>query len=150
MGVQILTPEMEEIILEKLAEGSALNAICGTDEIPVAESTVRKRAVEDQEFGARYARARSVGYDCRAERAVENAKEEAKHDANAARLAFDAERWYLGKMKPQTYGDKIDLTSGGEKIAPPTSSLAIQVAALLHSVQERAQIEQQENDDGEG
>lgn len=107
MGVIILTPEIEEIILARLAEGDALNAICADESIPVAESTVRKRAIEDEDFGARYARARSIGYDCRAERAVENAR--AADDAQVGRLAFDAERWYLGKMKPKVYGDAMQL-----------------------------------------
>jgi hypothetical protein len=136
MGVQVITPEMEDMILEKLADGEALNAICGTEEIPVAESTVRKRAVENDDFGARYVRARSIGYDCRAERAVEKAKEDAKADAHAARLAFDAERWYLGKMKPQTYGEasRVDLTSGGEKIQMDDVSKATRLAAIFAQI----------------
>ena len=112
-----LTNEIEDTILERLSEGEALNAICADENIPVAESTVRKRALEDEDFGARYARAREIGYHCRGELAVENTKtEEAKENPQAARLQFDAERWYLGKMLPRVFGDKLDLTSGGEKI----------------------------------
>jgi len=112
-----LTPTVEEIILRRLADGEALNAICDDPKIPVAESTVRQRALEHEEFGAKYARARSVGWDCRGERTVENTKtKDAAKNPQAARLIFDAERWYLGKMKPMTYGEKLDLTSGGEKL----------------------------------
>lgn len=115
-----LTSKIEDIILDRLAEGEALNAICSDPEICVAESTVRKKAVEDEDFGARYTRARSVGYDCRGERAVEKTRgEEAWKNPQAARLEFDAERWYLGKMKPLTYGDKLDLTSDGKAIGLP-------------------------------
>lgn len=32
------------------------------------------------------------------------------------RLRVDARRWMLGKMQPKKYGDKIDVTSDGEKI----------------------------------
>jgi hypothetical protein len=107
MGKIVLTPDIEEIILQRLAEGEALNVICADESIPVAESTVRKRAIEDPSFGAKYARAREVGFDCRGERAVEATKtEEAKKNPQAARLIFDAERWYLGKMKPKTFGDR--------------------------------------------
>ena len=117
MAKRVLTAQLELTILDRLAAGEALNAICADPQIAAAESTVRKRAVEDEEFGAKYARARSVGYDCRAEKAVEDAKAKAAaENPQAARLAFDAERWYLGKMKPLTYGDKLDLTSGGEKL----------------------------------
>lgn len=104
--------ELETRILERLAEGEALRAICNDVGVPVTESAVRKRAIEVPDFGARYARAREVGYDCRAERAVEDTKSEAaQKNPQAARLRFDAERWYLSKMKPKTYGDKIDISS---------------------------------------
>lgn len=132
----VLTPELEDIILDRLSEGEALNAICADPEIPVAESTVRKRAVENEDFGARYVRARSVGYDCRAERAVEKAQK--AEDPQKARLAFDAERWYLGKMKPQTYGDKIDVTSGNEPLQMDDTAIAARAAALLKMGLDRA------------
>lgn len=32
------------------------------------------------------------------------------------RLRVDARKWMLGKMQPKKYGDKIDVTSDGEKI----------------------------------
>lgn len=134
----ILTSELEEIILTRLAEGEALNAICKSDDIPVSESAVRKRAVEDEDFGTRYARARSVGYDCRAERAVTEAQDMAVKDAQAARVIFDAERWYLGKMKPKVYGDKIDVTTAGEKVTMDETAVAVRAAALLKMGLDRA------------
>lgn len=36
-----------------------------------------------------------------------------------SRLRVDARKWVLGKMKPKVYGDKIDMTTGGEKISNP-------------------------------
>lgn len=35
-----------------------------------------------------------------------------------SRLRIDTRKWALAKMKPKKYGDKIDVTSGGEKIEP--------------------------------
>lgn len=32
------------------------------------------------------------------------------------RLRVDARKWMLGKMQPKKYGDKLDVTSDGEKI----------------------------------
>ena len=32
------------------------------------------------------------------------------------RLRVDARKWALSKMNPKKYGDKVDVTSGGEKI----------------------------------
>lgn len=34
-----------------------------------------------------------------------------------SRLRFDARRWMLSKMIPKKYGDKIDLTTDGEKLS---------------------------------
>lgn len=98
------TPEAEQIILDLLADGKSLRAVCERDDIPVTEAAVRKHAIADEDFGTQYARAREIGYDSRAERAVDDAKKP-DVDPQKGRLAFDAERWYLGKMKPKTYGE---------------------------------------------
>lgn len=34
------------------------------------------------------------------------------------RLKIDALKWYLSKRNPKKYGDKIDMTTGGDKINP--------------------------------
>lgn len=33
-----------------------------------------------------------------------------------SRLRIDARKWMLGKMQPKKYGDKLDITSKGEKV----------------------------------
>lgn len=114
----VFTPELEEIILARLASGEALNAICNDPDIAVRESTVRYKVVNDAEFAARYRSARDIGYDCRAEQAVQDAR--TAEDAQKGRLAFEAERWYLGKMRPRTYGERIDVTSGGQPLPAPS------------------------------
>lgn len=35
-----------------------------------------------------------------------------------SRLRVDTRKFLMAKMKPKKYGDKVDLTSGGEKIQP--------------------------------
>jgi len=39
---------------------------------------------------------------------------------NRNRLQIDARKWVLGKMNPKKYGDKLDMTSGGEKLPQVT------------------------------
>jgi len=39
---------------------------------------------------------------------------------NRNRLQIDARKWVLGKMNPKKYGEKIDMTSDGEKVAQVT------------------------------
>jgi len=35
---------------------------------------------------------------------------------NRSRIRIDARKWRLGKMQPKKYGDRLDVTSGGDKI----------------------------------
>lgn len=36
-----------------------------------------------------------------------------------SKLRVDTRKWLMSKMKPKKYGDKLDLTSGGEKLPTP-------------------------------
>lgn len=82
-------------VLRRLAEGESLSAICRSDDMPSRE-TVRLWQNDDEAFDLAVTRAREDGYDRRAHDAVEAAKKAT--DAATGRLAFDAERWYLGKL----------------------------------------------------
>jgi len=42
-----------------------------------------------------------------------------------SRLRVDARKWMLGKMNPKKYGDKTDITSGGEKLQPTDIKIEI-------------------------
>jgi hypothetical protein len=87
--------ERREQILALLGEGESLAAICRRDDMPSARS-VYNWVDDDPEFASQVTRAREIGYLLRAERAVEEAK--SADDAAKGRLAFDAERWMLGKL----------------------------------------------------
>lgn len=39
---------------------------------------------------------------------------------NRNRLQIDARKWVLGKMNPKKYGEKVDVTSGGDKLPQVT------------------------------
>lgn len=36
------------------------------------------------------------------------------------RLQIEARQWYLGKVRPEKYGNKVDVTTGGEKLPQVT------------------------------
>lgn len=82
-------------LLEALAEGRGLAEICSDKRMP-DRRTIQRWSEKDDELAADIARAREVGYHFRAERAVMAAK--TATDAGLGRLAFDAERWHLGKL----------------------------------------------------
>jgi hypothetical protein len=82
-------------IVERLADGESLASICRDPEMP-AWSTVHVWIENDEDFAGQITRAREIGYQLRADRAILEAK--TAEDAAKGRLAFDAERWYLGKL----------------------------------------------------
>lgn len=84
-----------EDILARLADGESLSSICRSDGMP-DRSTVQRWQKEDAAFNAAVTHAREAGFEKRADDAVSAAK--SAEDAAKGRLAFDAERWYLGKL----------------------------------------------------
>jgi hypothetical protein len=50
----------------------------------------------------------------------DNGIDRTNHDViQRSKLMVDTRKWYLSKLAPKKYGDKIDVTSDGEKIAQP-------------------------------
>jgi hypothetical protein len=45
---------------------------------------------------------------------------ENKEWTNRSRLRIDARKWVASKLKPKVYGDKTDITSGGEQLKQTT------------------------------
>jgi hypothetical protein len=86
---------MRDAILERLGRGESLSAICRDADMPSRE-TVRLWQKDDAEFDLAVTRAREDGFELRAEEALLAAK--TADDAAKGRLAFDAERWFLGKL----------------------------------------------------
>ncbi len=105
-------PEVEERVCAELAEGKSLVVICSAEGMP-SRAAVHGWMARDDEIAARILEAREVGFHLRAEKAVEAAK--SATDPQAGRLAFDAEKWYLGKLsnafreKPIALGVQINV-----------------------------------------
>ena len=95
--------DTRQAILDRLAEGESLSSICRDKDMP-AWGTVHNWMNDDAEFDGQVTRAREIGYQVRADKAVADAK--AADDAAKGRLAFDAERWYLGKLSNAFSDDK--------------------------------------------
>ncbi len=95
-------------ILARLEKGESLLSICKTHGFP-HESTVRNWARTDEEFFTKYACARDLGLDAMADevQAIASGALD-KDDVPRARLEFDAKRWYLSKLAPKRYGDRIE------------------------------------------
>jgi hypothetical protein len=126
------TTEIALEICKLLSEGKSLRSICEDEKMP-HESTVRTWARDDLHgFFTHYARARDIGLDSVADEVLEIADdgrndwmEKKGRDGSTfvalndeaiarSRIRFDARRWYLSKMAPKRYGDKIALAGDAE------------------------------------
>jgi hypothetical protein len=105
---------------------------------------------QDREgFAARYACARDRGLDVVADQVIAIADEQPAMLDNGAtdsggvahqRLRFDARRWYLSKLAPKRYGDKVttEVTGAdGGPIQVDDASAAAKLATLLASAEAR-------------
>ena len=117
-------------ICRRLGEGESLNAICKDDGFP-AESTVRAWALDDYEgFSAKYTRAREIQAHTLADQIIDigNTPVEGVETTTKAngdvetkvgdmlghrKLQIDSRKWYLSKVLPKIYGDKLETTHKG-------------------------------------
>lgn len=128
---------MIEAICEKLAKGESMRTICAAQGFP-NRRTLERWMADDRELAATIARAREIGFDHRAELAVEAAK--GAEDPSKGRLAFDAERWYLSKLYAKKYGDSTTLKhadADGEKLPIDDVSRATRLASIFASIEKR-------------
>lgn len=122
----VFNDQTRDTICERLAKGESLNKICSEAAMP-SMVTVFKWLGENEQFANKYARAREE----QAEKLVDEIIEIADEDPativdkdgisridNAAvqhqRMRLDARKWVAAKLKPKSYGDKIDLNHGGQ------------------------------------
>ena len=111
------TPEIGDEICALITEGLSLNKICQMDEYP-ALKVVYKWLRDNSEFGNNYARAKQEQADTYADKITDIAIDTlaGKYEPNNARVAIDALKWTASKLKPKTYGDKLDVESGGQPL----------------------------------
>lgn len=137
-------PEDREAILDKLSIGKSLREICSADGMP-SESLVRKWTVQDEEFGAQYARAREAGMEALGDEILQIAdsqegdvlvKEDGtaivNHDAiQRAKLRVDTRKWIMSKIAPKKYGDRLDLNHSGSIDTLSDSAVDARLSYLL-------------------
>lgn len=93
-----------EAIVARLADGESLRAICRSEGMP-NRSTVMRWMDDNPDFAAKYVRAKMIGLDERAEKLAEDI--EAEDDVQRAKLKFEYGRWFLSKLAPKVYGEKL-------------------------------------------
>jgi hypothetical protein len=158
-------PVLADEILERLADGDSLASICCDEEMP-DERSVRRWARNHGDFGAKYAVARRLGYEKRADELLEIADDSSADwidtddghrvlngaHVNRARLMIDTRKWLLSKMLPKVYGDHLTVAGDSDQPIhhivhqidwPSLSDEEIEaIEAFARAAERRKQIEQ--------
>lgn len=128
--------ELVDKICEQLAQGDSMRTVTKADDMP-AMSTIFRWLRENPEFQEQYARAKEEAADAFIED-MQDIADDGTNDwmerydkdgemigwqlngehVQRSRLRIDTRKWIASKLKPKKYGDKLDLTSAGEKITP--------------------------------
>ena len=107
-------------ICDLIANGNSLRSICERPEMP-AINNVRLWLIKYDEFRVRYAHARDDQADYYADEILRVIREApaTRDEIERAKVEAEALKWIASKLKPKKYGDKLDLTSDGERIEQP-------------------------------
>ena len=130
------TKELGDAVCKKIGDGFSMRTVCAPDTMPDM-STVFRWIREDDEFRKQYVLATEERTESHSEALLEMGEEaiEKAQDVDpkasgavvqAYKLKADNLKWSMSKMKPKKYGDKLDLTSGGDRLPQPIISLDVQ------------------------
>jgi hypothetical protein len=121
-------PELIEAICERLSKGEPLAAICREDKMP-DPSTLRDWMKEREDVSLAIARAREDGEEAMLAQCFEIADTPSERTQFGSidgghiqekKLRIETRLKLLAKWNPKKWGDKVDVTSGGNPIPPCT------------------------------
>lgn len=124
------TEETGNAICERLMSGESLRSICSDEAMP-EKPTVLRWLRDIEQFRTQYTIAREVQMELMAEEILSISDDDSGDDTpftgvnhvNRHRLMVDTRKWIMSKLAPKKYGDKLDISSGGEKITSVTVSV---------------------------
>ena len=140
------TQKLADEICERLIEGESLRKICLDKKMPSASAVCRWLG-QNEMFREQYAQARDAQADTLEDEILDIADdgtndymgEDEEYDGDAvqrSKLRVDARKWIASKLKPKKYGDRVDVTSGGEPIREmDDSEKVIRIASILARAQ---------------
>ena len=128
------------LICDELEKGYSLRSILRRENMP-SSRTFFKWVDEDENKVKQYERSVELRSEFLFDEIIEIADkqgEDVGEDENGNkvinhnivqrnRLQIDARKWALSKMLPKKFGDKTDITSGGEKIQNMPTSIQVEI-----------------------
>lgn len=100
-------------------------------------STVLRWADQNADFATDLARAREAKLRSWAEDIIDISDDDTLDPADK-RIRVDTRKWVLSKELHRIYGDKLDVTSGGEALAPPSHQIDARIQSIVMQAQQRA------------
>ena len=109
----IYTKELGEKICSQIAAGKSVRSICKSPKMPSA-STIFYWLIDEgkKEFLEQYTQARNVQAELLFEELQEIADNQ-EGDVMRDRLRVDTRKWYLSKVLPKKFGEKVGLEHSG-------------------------------------
>lgn len=162
-----LTQQVFNTICERLAEGRSLRSICRDEDIPVRESSVREALLRSPERASQYAKARDIGVDAMVDEMLDICHDGSndwmmverkrgmeivldKEHVMRSKLRKEAIQWYVSKLAPKKYSDRIvqDVTSSdGSLKGLSRDQIAHKLNAILEAAQKRAEAAKQQTEE---
>ena len=143
--------EMAERICHAIATtADSLATICEAEGFPHWQTVYAWREREPL-FAEAYTRARNARLEMMAEELLPLAESTIGKNSNeiqSAKLRVDTRKWLLSKLVPATYGDRIDVTSKGEKLEAPSHTIDARIQSIVLTAQRRqASVDSEELDE---
>lgn len=125
----IYTKELADEVCQRIGLGESMRSVCRDEKMP-AMSTIFKWLRDLPPFTEQYTRATEERTESHQELLLEIGDSAIEHAetadpkasgavVQAYKIKGDNLKWSMSKMKPKKYGDKLDLTSGGDKLPAP-------------------------------
>lgn len=136
------TKELADEICTQISEGKSVRTIVNNEDMPSSSTIYRWLLDEDKkEFWEQYERARNIQAELMFEELLEIADDgtndtytKENNDGSTlevtntdviarSRLRVDTRKWYLSKVLPKKFGEKIDMTTNGKEIPQPIMNI---------------------------
>jgi hypothetical protein len=112
----IYTKELAANICERIADGESLRKICSDDDMPCRKTVhIWLLDPDKEEFLHQYKEACDIRTENMFDALIEIA-DIGSGEVQRDRLRIEIRKWYLSKIMPKKYGDKMDITSGNKPI----------------------------------
>lgn len=130
---EIFNRELADEVLMRLANGESARSICRDARMP-CRTTLARWCIVHEDFAGQYARARDQGLDVMAEDIIDISDNTELGETQTEklnkfglpftevkrgdmtehrRLRVEARKWYLSKLAPKRYGDRLALEHSG-------------------------------------